>query len=140
MSTRDPETAGGFGDQREVAAGHRRQLDTVHARPEEPDLAQRGRVKGAGLHPGDAQLRQPVPQFTGGLGGEGDRQGMAGIEPAGQRAVRDAVGDRPGLAGSGTGEHCHRRAEAGGHGLLLRVEPLQHLGCPRWINFHDAQP
>ena len=80
------------------AAAHR-------LRPEVGELAQRGRVEGAGLHPVQraawaAQLVQPGPQLTGGTGGEGDREHVARVHHPGQHGVGDPVRDGPGLAGT----------------------------------------
>jgi len=134
---RYPQPAGGLCDQREGAAGHLGKFDPVHQRPEVPDLTQRGGVESAGLHLWHAEVCQPVPQFAGRLGGEGDSQRPPRIEDTREGAVGDAVGYGASLPSASAGEHHHRDAEAGGHRPLLGVQAHQHLGGSRLIGSHD---
>ena len=47
------------------------------------------------------------------------------VVDAGGHAVGDAVGDRPGLAGAGAGQHPDRSAQRQRDLALLRVEPVE---------------
>ena len=105
----------------------RRQLTAVDLGPEVARLAQRRRVERARLHALGAELAQPGAHLARGPRREGDREDLGGVVDAGRHAVGDAVGDRPGLARPGAGEHPHRPAQGQGDLALLGVEPVQHL-------------
>ncbi len=103
-------------------------------RPEVLELAQGRRVEGPGLDPGGTELAQPAPHLSGGPVGEGDGQHAGGLEDPGAYSVGDAVGDRPGLARTGSGQHAHRAVQGGGHLALLGVEPVEHrVGRVRYL-------
>ncbi len=140
----DPLAPGGGGEQPDLGLDQGGQLGAVHVRPEVPQLAQRGRVEGAGLDAAGAERAQPPAHLAGGAGGEGDREDLGGRVDAGVHAVGDPVGDRAGLAGAGAGEHPDRaraapprpgaargRARRGGRGRLAMREQL--LSGGGWI-------
>ena len=52
---------------------------------------------------------------------------LGGLVDPGRDAVGDPVGDRPGLAGAGAGEHPHRPAQRLGDLALLGVERLEQV-------------
>ena len=67
-----------------------------------------------------AEAAEAVPELSGRLAGEGDRQHPLRVQRAQFRPVRDAVGEHPGLARAGTGQDA-QRGGGGGHGLALVV-------------------
>ena len=69
-----PQPAAGLGDGAGLVRHHlgRRAADGL--RPEVVQLAQRGGVEGAGLHPADPEVAQPGAHLARGPGGEGDRE------------------------------------------------------------------
>ena len=101
---------------------HLRRGAADRLRPEVVQLAQRRGVEGAGLHPADAEVAQPGAHLARRPGGEGDGEHPLRLVGARVHAVGDAVGDRPGLAGAGAGEHAHGPARAGRDLALLGVE------------------
>ena len=123
----DAHLAGGEGEHRQLGLGQRGQLGAGGRRPEVAQLAQRGGVEGASLHPGRAQRAQPPAHLAGGAGGEGHGEHLGGLVDAGGHAVRDPVGDRAGLAGAGPGQHPHRAAQRLGDASLLGVEGREEL-------------
>ena len=96
--------------------------------PEVAQLAQRRRVEGARLHPLGPEPAQPAPHLTGRTRGESDGEHLGRRVDPGGHAVGDAVGDRPGLARAGAGEHPDRPAQRLGHLPLLGVEAREELG------------
>lgn len=103
-------------------------------RPEVLELAQCGRVEGAGLDAGGAELAQPAAHLSGRAVGEGDGEHAGGLQDAGPHPVGDAMGDRPRLARAGARQHAHRAAQGGGHLALLGVEPFEHrVGRVRYL-------
>ena len=100
---------------------------THHARPEVAQLAQRRRVEGAGLHPLDPELDEPVPHLARGARGERDRERAPRVVLAGEGGVGDPVRDRAGLAGAGAREHHDRPADREGDLALLGIERGEHL-------------
>ena len=76
-------------------------------------------VADAGLH------------LAGGLVGEGDGEDLVGAGAAGVEEVRDAGGQRLGLAGAGAGEHEDRAVERLHRGALGRVEVVEVGRRPR---------
>ena len=97
----------------------------MDVRPEVAQLAQRRGVEGAGLHPGGTEPAQPAAHLARRAGGERDRQHLGGLVDAGGDAVRDPVGDRPGLAGAGAGQHPDGPAQRLGDPALLGVERVE---------------
>ena len=55
----------------------------------------------------------PLLHLAGGLVGEGDRQDLTRVRPAGGEQVGDPVGQHPGLARAGAGDDQQRRARRG---------------------------
>ena len=54
--------------------------------------------------------------------------------------IRDPVGNGPGLAGAGSGEHAQRTAR-GEHGcLLLKIQPVQHRRVRPWPASSQTAP
>jgi hypothetical protein len=88
-------------------------------------------VEGARLHAPDVQGREPAAQLPGRARGEGDREDLLGHVDAGVHAVGDAVGDRAGLAGAGTGEDADRPGHGLRSGALLVVQTGEHRLGPR---------
>ncbi len=119
---------GGEREQRQLGLGEGGQVGAVDARPEEAQLAERGGVEGAGLDAGGAELAQAGAHLAGRPGGEGDREHLGGLVDAGGHAVRDAVGDRAGLAGAGSGQHPDRPAQRLRDLALLGVERVEEVG------------
>ena len=72
--------------------------------------------------PSAPEPAQPAAHLAGRAGGEGDGEHLGGLVDAGGHAVGDPVGDRPGLAGAGAGEHPDRPAQRLGDLALLGVE------------------
>jgi len=71
----------------------------------------------------------PLLHLGRGLVGEGDGQDRERRHPLGRDQVRDPVGEDPGLARPGAGDHEHR-PRRGDHRLLLdRVQPLEGIGA-----------
>ena len=118
----DPAAAGGGGQDPDLGLGERGQLGAVDVGPEVAELAQGGGVEGPGLDPGSAEPAQSPPHLAGGAGGERDREDLGGLVDPGRDAVGDPVGDRPGLAGAGSGEHPDRPPQGRGDLALLGVE------------------
>jgi hypothetical protein len=83
-------------------------------------------VEGARLHSVRAERREPRAHLRRRAGGERHGQHLPPGYLSGQRAVRDAVGDGPRLAGARASEDAHRPGRGGHGGALLRVEPGQH--------------
>ena len=91
-------------------------------------LAQQPRahgVEGRGEHAARGafaeQVGEPQPQLAGGAHAEGDGEDLARRRLPGGEQVRDAVGERAGLAGAGPGDDQQRPgAVADGLGLLGR--------------------
>ena len=82
-------------------------------------------MEGAGLHAADAEVAQPGAHLARGPGREGDGEHPLRLVDAGEHAVGDAVGDGPGLAGAGTGQHAHRAARVRRDLALLGVEGVE---------------
>ena len=78
--------------------------------------------------PSTPEAAQPAAHLAGRSGGEGDREHLGGLVDARRDPVGDAVGDRPGLAGAGAGEHADRTAERFGDPALLGIEALEDGG------------
>ena len=121
----DALAGGGGGEHAELGLGQRGQLGAVDVRPEVAQLAQGRGVEGARLDALDPEAAQPAAHLAGRPGGEGDRQHLGGLVDARRDPVGDAVGDRPGLAGAGAGEHADRTAERFGDPALLGIEALE---------------
>ena len=102
----------GLGDDRGLVRQHLRRGTTDRLRPEVVQLAQRRGVEGAGLHPADRELAQAGAHLPRRPRGEGDREDPLRLVGTAVDAVRDAVGDRPGLAGARTGQDAHRARSA----------------------------
>ena len=90
--------------------------------------ADAGAVEGGDPHGVGAradQLLDALLHLARGLVREGDREDLAGVDMARAEQMRDAVGQHPGLAGTGAGDDQQRAAGVHHGGLLLVVEPLQ---------------
>jgi len=103
-----------------------------------PELAERGRVEGAGLHAFHPDVRATEPaqapaQFTGRAGGERDPEHMAGIDHAGPHRIGDAVSDRACLSRAGARQDAHRAPGGQGDLALLRIECGQHGFGIDWV-------
>ena len=68
------------------------------------------------------QIGDPLTHLTGGLVGERDRQHLARSHPSGGKQVRDAPGQHPGLAGTGSGDDEQRPALVNHGRALLRIQ------------------
>ena len=121
--------AGRLGDQARLAREQLGEVAAAQTWPEEAELAQRRRVEGAHLHAVDAEGPQARPHLACGPGGEGDGQRAPRVVLAGGRPVRDAMGDGPGLARAGSGEHHDRPVQGLGDRALLVVEPGEDVGA-----------
>ena len=95
--------------------------------PEEPQLPQRSRVEGAGLHTGHAEAAQPGAHLTGGLRRERQSEHLGGTELPGVHPVGDAVRHRPRLSGASTGKDDERAVEVLSDLPLFGVEGSQQL-------------
>ena len=93
--------------------------------PEVAQLPQRRAVEGAGLDARGAELAQPLAQLARGAGSERHREHLGRRVDTRVHAVGDPVGDRPGLAGAGAGEHPDGSAQRLGHLPLLGIERVQ---------------
>ena len=96
-------------------------------------LAQQARaeaVEGAHPHAGGApaleQLLGPLLHLGGGLVGEGDRQDLLRRDTALTDEVRDAAGQRAGLARPGTGDDQQRTIPVAGGFALLGVQLIEN--------------
>ncbi len=69
-----------------------------------------------------AEVTQPRPQLARRLAGEGEGEGMAGVQVATRRPVGDAPGEDPGLARAGAGVDAQGPGGAGHGGSLGLVE------------------
>jgi hypothetical protein len=95
-----------------------------HARPEVPQLAQRGGVERARLHSRDAQRAQAGAHLPRSPRRERDGQDLPRRDVAGADQVPDAAGDGAGLARARARQHAHRPAGGGDRGELLVVETM----------------
>ena len=97
--------------------------------------ADRERVEGAeprhALDDAADELADARLHLARGLVGEGDGEDLVRPRPAGVEQVRDAGGQRPGLAGAGAGQHQHRAVERLDRGALRRVQVVEIGGGPR---------
>ena len=77
-------------------------------------------------------VRQESPQALAHLAGrppgEGDREALGGGGAVARDEVRDAMGEGPGLAGTGSGHDEQRSGGDLGRAPLIRVEPGQDVG------------
>ena len=120
-----PQPARGLGDGARLVRHHLRRGAPDGLRPEVVQLPQRRGVERPRLHPADAEVAQPGAHLARGPGGEGHRERALRLLRTGQDGIRDPVGDRPGLARAGAGEHDHRPGRVGGDLALLRVEAVE---------------
>ncbi|PQM46808.1 hypothetical protein C1Y40_03027 [Mycobacterium talmoniae] len=119
---------GGAGDGGELAVQQLPAGVPHHPRPEVPQLAARGGVKGQGLHRpdpgaglrGGVQRAQPAPHLPAARWVNVTASTWSRGDVTGPDELGDAVGDGPGLAGPGPGQHAHRAARRQ-HGLTLLV-------------------
>ncbi len=81
----------------------------------------------AGLHARNAELAQPGAHLTCRPCREGDRQDPLGLVGAAEHAVGNAVGDSPGLAGPGAGQHAHGPAGRRRHLTLFGVKSVKNV-------------
>ena len=121
----EPVAPGGAGHEGQLGVHEGRQRTAVHLGPEVAGLAQRRGVEGARLHPRGAEGLQPGAHLARGADRERHREDLLGVVDAGGHAVGDAVGQGPGLARAGAGEHPHRAAQRERDLPLLGVEPAQ---------------
>jgi hypothetical protein len=97
-------------------------------------------VERARLHPADVERGEPAPQLARRPRSERHRQDLLRDVDAGVYAVRDAMGDRAGLARAGTGED----ADGAGHGhrggpLFLVERGEDGLGAGHRAGVRTAQ-
>jgi hypothetical protein len=112
----------GLADQPQLALEQVPLLPADHARPEVPQLTQRGGVEGAGLRAVDAEATQAGAHLAGGARRERHREDLTGGDVPRLDEVRDAVHDRAGLAGAGAGEYADGAAWRVDGGELFGVE------------------
>jgi len=79
-------------------------------------------------------LLHSFAHFARGLVGEGHREDIFGRDTARPDEIGDAVGEHPGLATAGTGQHENRAFRRFDGGALLRVQRCEHrlslqVGC-----------
>ncbi|ESU46325.1 hypothetical protein P376_5701 [Streptomyces sp. HCCB10043] len=124
----EPELAAGgrLGDQLHLPLQQPGQLATDCFRPEILELPERGGVEGPRLDAGRAELAEAAAHLSGGPVGERDGEHRGGLEDARPHPVRDAVGDRAGLARTRSGQHAHRSVQGERNLALLGVEPVEH--------------
>jgi hypothetical protein len=122
-----PLAARGQREHADLGLGQRGELGAVDVGPEVAQLPQGGGVERAGLHARCAERAQPPAHLAGRTRGERDREDLRRRVDAGRDAVRDPVGDRPGLAGAGAGQDADGAAERLGDAPLLRVERGQQV-------------
>ncbi len=122
----DAAARAGLGHELDLALQQPGHFAAHRLRPEVLELAQGRGVEGAGLDPARAQGAQASAHLARGAVGEGDGQHTGRHELPGPDAVGDAVGDRAGLAGTGTRQHAHRPAQGRRDLALLRVEAQEH--------------
>jgi hypothetical protein len=84
------------------------------------------------------QVRQPQPELAGGADAEGDREDLPWLREPGGEQPRDAVGERLGLAGAGSGHQQQRAGPVadrlrlfGGQALKQRVGRAGRPGAQR---------
>ena len=120
----------GLGHQFRFAGDQLRKGPVAEARPEVTQLAQCGSMKGAHLYAFDAQCIETRAHLAGGTRGEGDGERASGVVLAGAHRVRDAMGDRTGLASAGTSKDRHRTMDGLRSGALLFVKAIEGVhGC-----------
>ena len=107
---------------------HLGQVPPGEPRPQGAELAQGGRVERASLDALDTQAGQPGLQLTGRLLGERHCEHGGGLERADLDLMRDAVGDRRGLAGARARQDHHRPAHGLGRTALRDVQPGERVG------------
>lgn len=124
----EPDAAAGarLRDQLDLALDQPGQLTADRLGPEVLELAQGGRVEGAGLDAARAELAQPAAHLARRAVGERDGQHTARLQDPGPYPVRDPVGDRAGLARPGAGQHAHRSVQGRRDLALLGVEAVEH--------------
>ena len=121
----EPVAGGRAGDDPQLVLDELGHRAAEHPGREVAQLAHRRRVEGAGLHPADAQRRQPPAQLPRGARGEGHREHLLGHVLPQVDAVGDPVRDGAGLARPGAGEDAHRPPHRLRGGPLLLVQPGQ---------------
>ena len=117
----------GLADEPQLALEELPLLAADDLRPEVAQLAQRGGVERARLHPGDAQHAQAGAHLPRRAGGERDGEDLTRSDVAGADQVRDPPGDGAGLAGAGPREHAHRPAGRGDGRALLVVQAVSRV-------------
>ena len=122
-----PQPPGDLGKQRNLRLQDRWQLAANGAWPEVLQLPQCGGVERTGLDGAGTEAAQPTAKFAGSPGGEGDGKNVSRRDRAGTDRERDAVGDRPGLAGARAGQDADRAANRLGRRSLLGIERAQDL-------------
>ena len=90
-------------------------------------MAQGRRVEGARLHTERAELLKAGAHLFCRAQGEGQGEHSRALVAADRDAVGDAVRNRAGLAGAGTGEHAHGPVELGGDRALVGVEAREDI-------------
>ena len=117
----------GLADEPQLALQELPLLAADDLRPEVAQLAQRGGVERARLHPGDAQHAQAGAHLPRCAGGERDGEDLPRSDVAGADQVGDPPGDGAGLAGAGPREHAHRPAGRGDGRALLVVQAVSRV-------------
>ena len=84
-------------------------------------------MEGARLHTERAELLKAGAHLFGRAQGEGQGEHARALVAANRDAVGDAVRNRAGLAGAGTGEHAHGPVELGGDRALVGVETREDI-------------
>ena len=115
------------GDQRRLVVEHGRYGPPGVPFPEAVELRQGRRVERAGVDAVGAETGEPALELARGLLGERDRQDLRRGEGVGRDLIRDAVRDRGGLAGAGSGQDGDRSALRSGRLTLFLVQSLEDL-------------
>ena len=76
------------------------------------------------------QVGQAQPQLAGGAHAEGDREDLPRLRAPARQQVRDAVRERSGLAGAGTGQQEQRAGAVGDGTGLLGGQPREQAVGP----------
>ena len=118
---------GGLRDGGRLVAHHLGGRPADGLRPEVVQLAQRGRVEGAGLDALHPETPQSGAHLTRRAGGEGQREHPLRLLRTGVDGIRDAVRDGPRLAGAGSREDAERARGCERDLALLGVEAGQDV-------------
>ena len=81
------------------------------------------------LHAVRTQLMQAGTHLLRSTQGKGQGEHARALVATNCNTVGDAVRNRAGLTGTGTGEHAHGAVKLGGNRTLIRVKPGKNIVC-----------